>query len=248
MRLYPKNLIRKSYKYYAFELTCSPKDKITIGSQTKWVGFADEDYRAELRKPREVDPYDMAESWEGFQTPFMVVNTRDDFYRWFFNGGNALLNKRIAKRIVPEWLESSQSVQSGFAGFKSVEDSKTNVFQRAPTPKLRMKVLKRDDYRCKICGRRSSEDVDIVLHVHHIKPHASRGATHEDNLITLCHTCHSGLDPHYEWSLFELVDQSLGGGIDAERRRYLEGVSRYRRLMLKKVKQASNKGTVVKVK
>jgi hypothetical protein len=30
-----------------------------------------------------------------------------------------------------------------------------------------MDVLRRDDFRCQICGRRAADYVDIELHVHH---------------------------------------------------------------------------------
>jgi hypothetical protein len=50
------------------------------------------------------------------------------------------------------------------------------------------------------------------------------------NLITLCDTCHRGLDPHYEWSLYSLLED-IDPNADTksrERRKYLEGVQAYR--------------------
>lgn len=69
-----------------------------------------------------------------------------------------------------------------------------------------MAVLCRDNRRCRVCGRRPDDDVDIVLEVHHIRPWAKGGATEMSNLITLCHTCHAGLDPHFDRGLFDYVD------------------------------------------
>lgn len=45
--------------------------------------------------------------------------------------------------------------------------------------------------------------VDVELHVHHAIPWGQGGITEEANLITLCKTCHDGLDPHYDQSLTE---------------------------------------------
>ncbi|WP_233899431.1 HNH endonuclease [Pseudonocardia dioxanivorans] len=57
-----------------------------------------------------------------------------------------------------------------------------------------MHVLKRDGFRCVICGRRPRGHEDIELHVHHVLPWRFFDPTAEWNLATLCGTCHKGLD------------------------------------------------------
>jgi 5-methylcytosine-specific restriction endonuclease McrA len=49
---------------------------------------------------------------------------------------------------------------------------------------LHREILKRDGWRCQICGR--MED----LQVHHIQKRSKLGDDAEENLITLCATCH----------------------------------------------------------
>lgn len=52
------------------------------------------------------------------------------------------------------------------------------------------KVLNRDNYTCQHCkGRRKYSK----LEVHHIIYRSNGGSDEEDNLITLCHTCHKGV-------------------------------------------------------
>lgn len=51
-------------------------------------------------------------------------------------------------------------------------------------------VLKRDNYVCQNCKGKSK---DNRLHVHHIIFRCNGGADHQDNLITLCKTCHNKL-------------------------------------------------------
>ena len=63
------------------------------------------------------------------------------------------------------------------------------------TDKLRYTILKRDHYRCQICGR-SAQD-GIKLHVDHIKPIAKGGLTIESNLRTLCENCNWGKSDDY---------------------------------------------------
>lgn len=60
----------------------------------------------------------------------------------------------------------------------------------AVPPKLRLEVLVRDDYRCKICGASASEGA--VLEVDHIVPKAKGGENILWNLQTLCFHCNRG--------------------------------------------------------
>jgi len=48
--------------------------------------------------------------------------------------------------------------------------------------KIRKKILKRDDYKCQICGKPANE-------VHH-KRYRKWGEENEDDLIAICKTCH----------------------------------------------------------
>lgn len=55
---------------------------------------------------------------------------------------------------------------------------------------LRYKILKRDNFRCKYCGR-GVED-GVKLNVDHIIPISKGGKTEESNLQTLCWECNIG--------------------------------------------------------
>ena len=46
-------------------------------------------------------------------------------------------------------------------------------------------VLQRDSWRCQQCGSRTN------LQVHHLQLRSQSGDDTEDNLITLCASCHS---------------------------------------------------------
>lgn len=64
------------------------------------------------------------------------------------------------------------------------------------TDSLRYDILKRDDYRCQICGVTAKEGAK--LHVDHIKPISKGGLTVPDNLQTLCDRCNLGKSDKYE--------------------------------------------------
>ncbi len=58
--------------------------------------------------------------------------------------------------------------------------------------RLRFVVMKRDNFKCKNCGRSPATDSKIILHIDHIKPYSKGGETVQENLQTLCSKCNIG--------------------------------------------------------
>jgi hypothetical protein len=159
-------------------------------------------------------------------------------------GGNGLVEKSVAESVVKDWLGPQPVAPSGAAGFVHVETLPRGAQNRAPTPKKRMRILKRDGYRCRICGRRATDYVDIKLHVHHIRPWTEGGLTEDANLITLCHTCHKGLKPHFDRELYEIPKQANSSEREKMRaKEYWRGIELYRRLVVQEFSRSSNNGT-----
>ena len=52
---------------------------------------------------------------------------------------------------------------------------------------LRQQVLRRDVWRCQACGSMSN------LEVHHVRFRSQSGSDLEENLITLCASCHAAV-------------------------------------------------------
>lgn len=57
---------------------------------------------------------------------------------------------------------------------------------------LRYTVLKRDHFRCVVCGSSPATKHDCLLHVDHILPWSKGGKTVVENLRTLCEQCNLG--------------------------------------------------------
>jgi hypothetical protein len=76
----------------------------------------------------------------------------------------------------------------------TVEDKKR---KRAVPPRLRYKVLERDEHRCRSCGVHSSEP-GVKLQMDHIVPWSKGGETTYDNLQTLCWACNIGKGNMYQ--------------------------------------------------
>jgi hypothetical protein len=194
-------------EYYALSIFLGETGKPEYTSFTGFVAFTDDSRRHEIREASLVHADRMLDAWRQLEEPGMVVNTPDEFGLFFSFGGHAVVEQTLAESVVPEWLAPNATVRVGEWGFASPSCLPSTAMQRAPAPKLRMRIIKRDAFRCRVCGRSPSEHGDLELHVHHVRPWAAGGVTEERNLITLCHTCHNGLDPHYEHALFRLLPQ-----------------------------------------
>ena len=81
----------------------------------------------------------------------------------------------------PEWRKKKRP--KGYAERKKM------------SPKLRYEVLRRDGFRCVLCGK--TVDDGIKLEVDHIKPVSKGGLTVLENLRTLCDECNGGKSNFY---------------------------------------------------
>lgn len=97
--------------------------------------------------------------------------------------------------IIPNYLDQNNSFSSQFNSF-GIPKSQILRERSKLTKKLRYQVLKRDHYRCVLCGRSAKDGVK--LHVDHIKPVSRGGKTELNNLRTLCADCNLGKSSSYD--------------------------------------------------
>lgn len=64
--------------------------------------------------------------------------------------------------------------------------------QRDINLRMRFLVMKRDNFKCCLCGASPATNPSIELHIDHIKPWSKGGETTFDNLQTLCSKCNLG--------------------------------------------------------
>lgn len=57
---------------------------------------------------------------------------------------------------------------------------------------LRFQILKRDAYRCRLCGVSAADGIEVRLEVDHITPRSKGGTDDMINLWTLCFACNRG--------------------------------------------------------
>ncbi|MBI3582134.1 MAG: HNH endonuclease [Nitrospinae bacterium] len=73
-----------------------------------------------------------------------------------------------------------------------VEPSTRHKTKRDINWRLRFIVMRRDNFKCKSCGRSPATDSSVILHVDHVKAWANGGETVIENLQTLCSICNIG--------------------------------------------------------
>jgi hypothetical protein len=203
-------IVDPDLEYYAVTLTVDDGGRVVVDTQSHWIGWHDPTRFTELRAPSLVEPKAMIRFWNFMEQPYVIVKNETEWFVFFQIGGHALVSKPVAEKYLPSTFAEpvktgSVRLSHSASPFVDLALLPSNASQRAPTPKLRMQVLNRDNRRCRICGCSPANDVHIELHVHHIRPWGRGGHTHLENLITLCHTCHKALDPHEDESLFALL-------------------------------------------
>jgi hypothetical protein len=222
-------------EYYLVTLTAEDDEKSIISTQTEWIGFADEARRIEMRQPSLVNATRILENLSVTGYGSMIVKNDDQWPLFWLLGGFALVEMGVAKRAMPRMFSSDahlECVQTGELGFMSVASLPEGARDRAPRPRLRMRVFDRDARRCRICGRSPRDYYDVELHAHHIRPWAKGGVTVQENLITLCHTCHKGLEPHFDWSLYRYIPKERNQA-------FLESVQRHCSRVQKALRKAA---------
>ncbi len=68
----------------------------------------------------------------------------------------------------------------------------SQVTPRDPSLRLRFRVLQKDRFTCRSCGKSPATSLGIELHVDHVIPWSKGGLTTIENLQTLCDRCNLG--------------------------------------------------------
>lgn len=232
-------------EYYAITFFSLDGKNLEYSVVSYFAGFSKEKPQREIREASLIKPKILKKLYSDIGQLPLIVNNDLDRKIFLLFGGHGIIEKSIAKKYFRFFLEPNKVVSSldskyNRSQFQNIDSVESQKLKKSPNPKLRMRVLKRDRYRCRICGRSPDNYSDIELQLHHIRPFSQFGLTEEENLITLCHTCHKGLDPHFEWDLYELIGAS---GIypclninNNSLNEFKKSVKRYQILIRKKLK------------
>lgn len=232
-------------RYYVITVTATQDGKLRWETQSRFEGYTEHPPRREIRVPCEVIPARMIAIWKELRQPYVVVTTRSDLGVFVMVGGNALVDADLAAEHFDFVNTGIEVAPDGLCSTVELWRVPVEHTQRAPTPKARMAVIKRDQHRCVICGRRPADYVDVELNVHHIRPWAEGGLTKPNNLITICRTCHKGLEPHFDWELYGLIPEPRMQDmptVEEATGELAEGVRRYRVKVMRLIREQRHEG------
>ena len=133
----------------------------------------------------------------------LIANLEDAWKELGFPPGKrqiALLAKKISESPYKRHWGSVREACIALAAFHDGKISKKQMLSgrsdglaRTTIPlKDRWTVIKRDSYRCAICGASPSTDHSVELEVDHILSVAKGGTNELANLQTLCRNCNQG--------------------------------------------------------
>ena len=63
---------------------------------------------------------------------------------------------------------------------------------RDPNLRMRWRVMNRDAFSCRACGRSPAIEASTILHIDHVLPWSKGGLTEDENLQVLCDRCNLG--------------------------------------------------------
>lgn len=103
--------------------------------------------------------------------------------------GQSVLRKRY-RFTFDTILDTSMKMRYSII-YRESEESRRKTERSKMSQSLRYDILKRDGFRCVLCGR-SAREHGVDLEVDHIIPVSKGGKTEPDNLRTLCKDCNRG--------------------------------------------------------
>lgn len=198
-----------SMTYFAFTLLDRDGQRVT-SVQSRFAGWpaGRGPGAVELREAAPILPDVMTDIWDDLCEPWIVVSTPANLYIYLLAGGNALVEQSFAERYFAQLVKPHAVVRPGPLGFERFDERAREVQRRRPRPPQRRRVLQRDHFECQLGGAREEDGAELVLH--HVRMFSRGGPTTDENLVTLCKPCHTGLDPHEDEGLFFLP----GGHLD----------------------------------
>jgi hypothetical protein len=99
--------------------------------------------------------------------------------------------KALEKFVAYVNKEGSVSSEAGIKSLK-IEPTTRHKTSRTINWRLRFLAMRRDDFKCKLCGASPAIKPGTILHVDHIRAWTKGGETVMENLQTLCDRCNIG--------------------------------------------------------
>ena len=172
-----------------------------IESQRRWVKSNPDKVKITAKRYRDSHRI-QAKEWR-IKNKLKIKEKQKIYHATHRERENEKARERHLRNIQnPEWIEKRRKKAKEVYEnkietdpiFKQKQQEKFKVFlEKVKNDKLRystrFRILCRDKFTCRYCGRKAPE---VALHVDHIFPKSKGGTSNDDNLITSCFECNLG--------------------------------------------------------
>lgn len=195
--------------------TKSDKKEILVSFLSMWYNDNTIDYEEllsqnkEMRKISLVEPQKTIKNYKKLGQNIPVVNIKEELLSAVSVGGHALVSSDVVKKHWAEITKPFVTLKDNKNGFLEYSSIAGKYLQRFAKSDYRVSIFNRDGCQCRICGSSPDDSVHVRLEVHHIKPWEEGGISTPENLITLCSTCHSGINSLDRETLYKKVGLRL---------------------------------------
>ena len=100
-------------------------------------------------------------------------------------------------------LKATRLLRANSLGILSTEKIYARRLESSVARDTNATIRRQDGSKCVVCRKGGA---GIVLHVHHIIPLSQFGTNHENNLATLCYSCHCKQHPEIDMSKISTTD------------------------------------------
>ncbi|MEI8389778.1 MAG: HNH endonuclease [bacterium] len=150
------------------------EEELFLNMYNLWIKIGRQPRRREMRKP--------------------LSKYSESAYIRSFGSWNLALEKfieYISAGININYIESQDLNENKLISINNeiIHQHKT---KRDPNWRLRFLVMRRDDFKCLMCGKAPANYSGVELHIDHIIPWSRGGETVIENLQTLCSVCNIG--------------------------------------------------------
>lgn len=115
-------------------------------------------------------------------------NALDEFIKFIrFIKSNKFLKMKNSKKFSRKRRKTKSDNLTNLKNLRNLKNCRRHISKG-----MRFDVMKRDNYKCKLCGASPATDPKVTLHIDHIIPRSKGGETTPKNLQTLCSECNLG--------------------------------------------------------
>lgn len=146
-----------------------PEDELFKNIEDVWIKLGRQPKYAEMKKP-------------------LSKYSAGTYDKRFGSWGKGL--EQFTESVNQDKDDKSESIQHSKP--KPKEKVIKHKTKREVSDRLRFKILMRDGFTCKSCGKSPMTEMGVELHVDHILPWSKGGETVPENLVTKCKQCNLG--------------------------------------------------------